>query len=522
MSFPETTERPAGEFEVAPQRATFEEGAFASPLLAVKNIVKEFSGVRVLDCVSLSLQVGEVLGIIGENGAGKSTLLKIISGIYTPTEGVIEVDGRAVDIADSGAARKLGITMIPQEFNLVNDLNVFENIFLGREPRRGFLLDKGAMIERARELLARLNTEISPMEKIENLSVAQKQMVEFAKALSTASRVLIMDEPTTVLTTNEIELLFGVIRDMRARGVGIVYISHKLQEVKEICDRVAVLRDGVLVGVDRTENLSAHEMATRMVGRELSQIFPEKARPQDEIVLEVRGLDSGKVLKEVSFDLRRGEILGFAGLVGAGRTEVAEVLMGLRRKDAGVTDIMGRRVDVRNPAQAVANGLSYLSEDRQGKGIMIRFGIVHNVTLVSLFNYCRNGFIDQDREYLQAEDYVEEFGIRAASLYRNLEFFSGGNQQKVSLAKSLDSSPQILIVDEPTRGIDVNAKREIYHFIQKLTKHGLSCIFISSELEEIIGMCNRVVVMHGGRVAGILEGDAISEREIMFLATNIR
>lgn len=504
-----------------PEASAVPEGASLLPLLTVKNIVKEFSGIRVLDNVSLSLHAGEVLGIIGENGAGKSTLLKIISGIYTPTEGIIEVEGRTVGISDSGAARKLGITMIPQEFNLVNDLNVFENIFLGRELRRGFLLDKSAMIDRARELLARLNTDISPMEKIENLSVAQKQMVEFAKALSVDSRILIMDEPTTVLTSNEIELLFEVIRDMQSQGVGIVYISHKLQEVKEICDRVAVLRDGVLVGVDRTENLTVHEMATRMVGRELSQIFPEKACPKDEIVLDVRGLDSGRLLKDVSFDLRRGEILGFAGLVGAGRTEVAEVLMGLRRKDAGVVQIMGRRVDVRNPAQAVANGLSYLSEDRQGKGIMVRFGIVHNVTLVSLADYCRNGFIDQDREYLKAEDYVEEFGIRAASLYRNLEFFSGGNQQKVSLAKSLDSSPQILIVDEPTRGIDVNAKREIYHFIRKLTDDGLSCIFISSELEEIIGMCNRVVVMHGGRVAGILEGDAISEKEIMFLATNI-
>ena len=492
------------------------------PLLAVKEITKEFSGVRVLDGVSLDLKYGEVLGIIGENGAGKSTLLKIVSGIYTPNSGTLELEGKPIAVSDSGVAQSLGITMIPQEFNLVNELNVFENVFLGRELRRGFLLDKNTMKERTRELMTRLKSDISPTARIENLSVAQKQMVEFAKALSAESRILIMDEPTTVLTSKETELLFEVIRDMKRQGVGIIYISHKLQEVKTICDRVAVLRDGVLVSVDAAEDLSVHEMATRMVGRELSQIFPEKTRPGDEVVLDVCGLDVDGVLSNVTFNLRRGEILGFSGLVGAGRTEVAEALMGLRRKSAGTVHIKGKRVDIRNPSQAVRNGLSYLSEDRQGKGVMVKFGIVQNVTLVSLADYCTRFFIDQDKEYLKAEDYVEEFEIRAASLYTNLEFFSGGNQQKVSLAKSLDSAPGVLIVDEPTRGIDVNAKREIYHFIKKLTEQGLSCIFISSELEEIIGMCNRVVVMHSGRIGGILEGDAINEEDIMLHATGLQ
>ncbi len=491
------------------------------PLLAVKEITKEFSGVRVLDGVSLDLNRGEVLGIIGENGAGKSTLLKIVSGIYTPNAGTLELEGKAVAVSDSGVAQSLGITMIPQEFNLVNELNVFENVFLGRELRRGLLLDKNTMKERTRELMTRLKSDISPTERTENLSVAQKQMVEFAKALSAESRILIMDEPTTVLTSKETELLFEVVREMKRQGVGIIYISHKLQEVKAICDRVAVLRDGVLVSVDAAEDLSVHEMATRMVGRELSQIFPEKTRPGDEVVLDVCGLGVEGVLSDVTFNLRRGEILGFSGLVGAGRTEVAEALMGLRRRSAGTVHIKGRRADIRNPSQAVRNGLSYLSEDRQGKGVMVKFGIVQNVTLVSLADYCERFFIDQDKEYLKAEDYVDEFGIRAASLYTNLEFFSGGNQQKVSLAKSLDSAPDVLIVDEPTRGIDVNAKREIYHFIKKLTEQGLSCIFISSELEEIIGMCNRVVVMHGGRVGGILEGDAINEEDIMLHATGL-
>lgn len=492
------------------------------PLLAVKGIIKEFSGVRVLDDVSLTLHRGEVLGIIGENGAGKSTLLKVVSGIYSPESGTIEIEGKPVAISDSGIARSLGITLIPQEFNLINELTVFENIFLGREILMGSLLDKGAMRLQARTLLSQLKTDISPDTPTENLSVAQKQMVEFAKALAVKSRILIMDEPTTVLTSKEIELLFNVIRNLKEQGVGIIYISHKLQEVKTICDRVAVLRDGILVSTDPVSELTTHEMATRMVGRELSQIFPPKTVPQNDVILKVQHLSSKGAVHNISFELRKGEILGLAGLIGAGRTETAEILMGLRPKHSGSIIIKGEEVNINSPSDAVKHGLSYLSEDRQGKGILIKSGIVHNITLTSLHKYCTCFFIDQDEEYLKAEKYVNEFGVRAASLYTNLEFFSGGNQQKISLAKSLDTEPEILIVDEPTRGIDVNAKREIYHFIKKLTDIGLSCIFISSELEEIIGMCNRVVVMQNGQITGLLEGDAVNEEEIMLHATGIR
>jgi len=489
------------------------------PLLAVKNITKEFSGVRVLDSVSLLLNEGEVLGIIGENGAGKSTLLKIIAGLYKPDAGSIEIDGRAVSIPDPSAAEILKIGIIQQEINLIKDLNVFENIFLGRELKRGVVLDKRAMRERSVELLKRFKAKVSPTGRIDDLSLAQKRMVEFAKVLSAAPRVLMMDEPTAVLTPLEISRLLGEIKDMKSKGVGIVYVSHNLREIREVCDSVAVLRDGVLTGVYRACDLDIRRMATLMAGREPPEAFPGKAKPREEIIMDVKELSVSGILDDVSFNLRKGEILGFFGLAGAGRTEIAEALMGLRRRSSGVITIKGKTVDIGNPSQAIESGLSYLSEDRWEKGMVLDFGIVHNVTLSSLDDYCSYFFIDQDEEYLKADSYVDELDIRAASLYTKLAFFSGGNQQKVSLAKSLDTAPDVIIVDEPTRGIDINTRRAMYCFIKKLTDQGLSCIFISSEMEEIIGMCNRVVVMRSGRVRGILENEGVNEEEIMFHAT---
>lgn len=498
-------------------------GSGGAPLLKVVSACKEFSGVRVLNNVSFALSAGEILGIIGENGAGKSTLLKIISGIYTPTSGEFFFDGEPMRTGSAAEAKRLGITLIPQEFNLVKDLNVFENIFLGAELRSGPLLDKKAMAAEAKRLLDRLGVVIDPREKMENLSVAQKQMVEFAKALSRKSRVLIMDEPTTVLTPPDVRMLFSIIGNLRNEGVAIIYISHKLREVKEICDRVMVLRDGEFVSLDRTEEVGVHEMATRMVGRELSQLFPPKNAPSEEAVLSVEDLSVEGLLSGVSFSLRRGEILGFSGLMGAGRTEVAETLLGLRRKTSGRVSVKGREADIRTPSDAVKLGISYLSEDRQGKGILVKFGISSNISLVSLARYCGAwGLINKKKEREQASEYVREFSIKAASLSTNLEFFSGGNQQKVSLAKCMDTDPEILIIDEPTRGIDVNAKREIYHFIHTLVEKGLSCILISSELEEILGLCHRTVVMHEGRVSGILEGEHLNEEEIMFHATGLK
>jgi ribose transport system ATP-binding protein len=491
-------------------------------LVRTEGIGKEFSSVRVLDGISIEVRRGEILGIIGENGAGKSTFIKILAGIYTPSGGKLFLDGKEMTLHTPADAKRAGISLIPQEFNLIGDLNVYENIFLGNELLGASgLLDRKAMIRRTGELLAGLEVHIDPAAKIQSLSVAQKQMVEIAKALAYDSRLLIMDEPTTVLTKREIDLLFQRMRALKERGVTIIYISHKLKEVEEICDRVMVLRDGAFICLEEARALPIDEMARRMVGRELSQVFPPKRDGAGEVALLVEGLTVPGVIEDVSFELRRGEILGFAGLGGSGRTEVAEAIIGIRRPSRGRILVGEQRLEIRTPADAVRAGIGYLSEDRQGSGILTAFDVPKNVTLLSLKKYLRP-FIDRRRERDQAQRYVEQFSIKAPSLEARLEFLSGGNQQKVSLAKSIDSEPRILIVDEPTRGIDVSAKQDIYRFVHQLAETGISCIFISSELEEVIGMCSRVLVMKGGRVVGQLEGQRVNEEEIMYFATGVK
>ncbi len=494
-------------------------------LLKTEAIGKEFSGVPVLKGIDLEIVRGEVLGIIGENGAGKSTLMKILGGIYTPTSGQISFEGRPVTIRAPSDAKKLGISLIPQEFNLVKDLTVYDNIFLGSEIRqRNGLLDKKAMQARTRALLAELEVAISPDERIDRLSAAEKQMVEISKAVAMDAKLLIMDEPTTVLTQYEIDILYRLMRRLKSQGVTIIYISHKLKEVKAICDRVMILRDGEVICLEPIDKLSTYQMAERMVGRELSQIFPKKERPGAEPVLTVNNLTVPGVLEEITFALNKGEILGLAGLVGAGRTEVAEAIMGIRKHTAGEITLNGARLEVRSPEDAVAAGINYLSEDRQGSGILTGFTVADNITLVSLRAYCDYviGLINGKRQRAAAQEHVARFNIKTQSLDTRLEFLSGGNQQKVSLAKSIDPQPMVLIADEPTRGVDVSAKQEIYRFIKSLADMGLSCLFISSEQEEIVGMCHRVLVMKEGRIMGVLAGDAISEAEIMFLATGVR
>jgi len=493
----------------------------AEKILQIKGVSKEFSKVRVLNNISVEIEKGEVFGIIGENGAGKSTLIKMISGIYVPTEGEIFFEGRRITDFNPQKARELGISLIPQEFNLINELNVFENIFLGKEFKKHILLNKKKMIAKAEELLSMLHTQIKPTDKIQALSVAKKQMIEIAKALAYESKLLIMDEPTTVLTGSEIELLFQLMRRLKEKGVTIIYISHKLKEVREICDRVMVLRDGEQIEIENTQHMDEHQMATSMVGRELSQIFPEKNQPSKATVLTVKNLCVKGILEDINFDLKEGEILGFSGLVGAGRTELAETLMGIRKRLSGQIFIHGKGVHIKNPSDAVKHHIAYLSEDRQGTGIITSFDMTSNITLNSLNDYCKF-LINHKKERVTTEEYVENFNIKAASLKTKLEFFSGGNQQKVSLAKSLDTKPQIFIVDEPTRGIDVNAKREIYHFLKQLASNGIACLFISSELEEILGMCTRVVVMREGRITGILDENDMSEKEIMLYATGLK
>lgn len=489
-------------------------------LCKVVSVAKEFSGVRVLDDVSFELQRGEVFGIIGENGAGKSTLMKIISGIYSATEGEIYLEGEKTEIRSPSDAKRLGITMIPQEFNLVGTLRVFENIFLGAEPKQGLFLDKRHMREKAREYLERLDKKISPDAMIDSLSVAQKQMVEIAKALVHDSKILVMDEPTTMLTDHEIDVLFDLIRSLKEHEVTVVFISHKLKEVSRITDRVLILRDGKLITLSPTAELSEHEMARRMVGRELNQMYPDKAAPAEEIVFEVEGLTVEGIVEDASFNLKKGEVLGFAGLVGAGRTEAAEAIVGLRRKNRGTIRLGGTEIEIGSLREAVNHGIGYLSEDRLGKGIVLGFNIPSNVTLISLDKYAKL-LIDDTKAWQSAEKYIDTFDIRAASLAYQLRFLSGGNQQKVYLAKWMDTDPKILILDEPTRGVDVNAKAELYRFIHSLTDQGISCIMISSEMEEIIGMANRVYVMAEGRITGELSGDEITEQQIMYHAAEL-
>ena len=493
----------------------------AEAILQIKGISKEFSKVRVLNNIKVDIERGEIFGIIGENGAGKSTLIKIISGIYVPTEGELYFENSKITEFTPQTARELGISLIPQEFNLINELNVFENIFLGKEYQKRILLDKKKMIKKAEDLLSMLHTQITPTDKIQDLSVAKKQMIEIAKALAYESKLLIMDEPTTVLTGSEIELLFKLMNRLKEKGVTIIYISHKLNEVREICDRVMVLRDGEQIEIEDTQRMDEHKMATSMVGRELSQIFPEKIQHSQETILRVENLSVKGFLEDISFDLKKGEILGFAGLVGAGRTELAETLMGIRKKQSGKILIHGKEAHIKNASDAVKNNIAYLSEDRQGTGIITSFDMTGNITLNSLKDYCKI-LINHKKERETTKKYVENFNIKAASLKTRLEFFSGGNQQKVSLAKSLDTKPEILIVDEPTRGIDVNAKREIYHFLKQLASTGIACIFISSELEEILGMCTRVVVMREGHITGILDQEEMTEKEIMLYATGLK
>ncbi|MDR0561239.1 MAG: sugar ABC transporter ATP-binding protein [Spirochaetaceae bacterium] len=497
----------------------------AEHILSIEKIAKTFSGVAVLDGISLDIRRGEIMGLIGENGAGKSTLIKIISGIHQPDSGVLRLNGKPERISDYITAKSLGIAIVPQEFNLINTLTVYENIFLGNELRKksGFL-DKNAMREAGAKQLERLKMPVNVNALVSGLSVAEKQMVEISKALMLKARFLIMDEPTTALTGHEVETLFSLMRELKRQSVTMLFVSHKLHEIKTICDRVTVLRDGKLISVDDIAAVDEKDIARKMIGRsDFHRIFPaKKARAPDQAVFEVKNLRIKGLLRDVSFSLRKGEIIGFAGLAGSGRTETAEAVMGLRRADSVSITLDKRPVEIKTPADAVRHGIGYLSEDRQGKGIVQDFALPPNVTLISLKNY-RNGlFLDKTAETEKTKEYVKAFKITAASLGLSLRYLSGGNQQKVYLSRWLDTNPSILILDEPTRGIDVNAKQEIYEFIHQLAERGISCIVISSEMEEIIGLCSRVYVMKEGAITGCLEDEHITEEDIMFYATGIK
>ncbi|RZJ09670.1 MAG: sugar ABC transporter ATP-binding protein [Acidovorax sp.] len=489
-----------------------------------RNVTKEFGPVRVLHGVGFALQPGRVYGLLGENGAGKSTLMKILAGYESPTTGEVVVDG-AVRAPGGGsrAAEAQGIVLIHQEFNLADDLTIAQNIFLGHEIKKGPFLDDKAMREKTRAALAQVGLPLDPDTRVRKLIVAEKQLVEIARALARNARLLIMDEPTATLTPGETERLFALMAGLKAAGVTIIYISHKLDEVERTTDEVVVMRDGLLVAREPTASVTRRQMANLMVGRELADLFPPKlpAPAGGEPAIQVRGLSVPGWAEDVSFDVRRGEILGFAGLVGAGRTELFEGLLGLRPRSAGTVEIAGKPVQLKSPRDAARHGLTYLSEDRKGKGLHVHFSLRPNLTLMALERYAKP-WLDPAAEQAALRDAVQEFGIRTGSLDVRASSLSGGNQQKLALAKVLHPGPSVVVLDEPTRGVDVGAKREIYHLVQRLAEQGLAVVVISSELMELIGLCHRVAVMRAGRLQTTLQEPNLTEEELIAHATGTR
>lgn len=483
------------------------------------NVVKAFGPVQVLHGLSFSLQPGRVYGLLGENGAGKSTLMKILAGYEPLTGGSLRVNGEAQHFGGSREAEALGIVLIHQEFNLAEDLSIAQNIFLGHEKKKGWLLDDAAMARDAAAALAQVGLDIDPDTKVRRLIVAEKQLVEIAKAISRHARLLIMDEPTATLTPGETERLFRLIAQLRAEGVTIVYISHKLDEVERITDEVIVMRDGRFVTRSPTAELTRHQMANLMVGRELADLYP----PRDVVVaatapaLRVRDFSVPGWAQNASFDVRPGEILGFAGLVGAGRTELFEGLLGLRPA-SGSVEILGRPVQLRNPRDAARHGLTYLSEDRKGKGLHVHLGLRQNLTLMALERYA-TPWLHPEAERAALAEAVKDYGIRTGDLEARASSLSGGNQQKLALAKVLQPQPKVVVLDEPTRGVDVGAKRDIYFLIQRLAREGLAVIVVSSELMELIGLCHRVAVMRAGRLVTTLDAEHLTEEELIAHAT---
>jgi ribose transport system ATP-binding protein len=485
-----------------------------------REIVKAFGPVEVLHGVSFTLAPGRVYGLLGENGAGKSTLMKILAGYEAASAGELLIDGRAQRFEGSRDAEALGIVLIHQEFNLAEDLTIAQNIFLGHEKKRGWLLDDGAMNAAAARALQQVGLAVDADTPVKRLIVAEKQLVEIAKAVARNARLLIMDEPTATLTPGETERLFALMAQLKAEGVTIVYISHKLDEVERVTDAVVVMRDGRFVTQRPTAELTRQQMANLMVGRELSDLYPTKDAVPDGAapLLKVQGLTVPGWARDVSFEVRPGEILGFAGLVGAGRTELMEGLLGLRPHSVQRIELAGRLARIRNPRGAADQGLTYLSEDRKGKGLHVAFGLRENLTLMALKRYARPWLKPAaETEALRAA--VQEFGIRTGSLDIRASSLSGGNQQKLALAKVLHPQPKVVVLDEPTRGVDVGAKRDIYFLVQKLAREGRGVIVISSELMELVGLCHRVAVMRAGRLQAVVEAEQLTEEELIAHAT---
>ena len=491
-------------------------------LVEMNGISKDFPGVHALRDCRFDLRRGEVHALVGENGAGKSTLMKILAGVYRMDAGRIRVKGVEVDIPTPRAAQQLGISIIHQELSLMPNLTAAQNIFIGREPRRllPFLLDDRALNRNAQALFDQLHLKLDPQTKVANLAVAQQQMVEIAKALSYRAEVVIMDEPTAALTETEIDELFRIIRKLRETGVGVVHISHRLEELKRISDRVTVMRDGQYIATVDTKGTTIDQIIRMMVGRTIFEEAPELHATDPEVVLDVRDLSRGRAVRHVSFNLHRGEILGFAGLVGAGRTEVARAVFGADRADSAEISVKGRVAHINSPGDAVRRGIGYLSEDRKRFGLALSMDVETNIVLATFRRFLQAfGRIDAGRTRSTALQRVERLAIKTPSIRQKVRNLSGGNQQKVVIAKWLTADTDILIFDEPTRGIDVGAKSEIYHLLNELAQQGKAIIMISSELPEILRMSHRIIVMCEGRITGELSGAGATQEQIMTYAT---
>jgi len=495
-------------------------------VLEMNGISKSFPGVKALDDVTVKIRPGTVHALMGENGAGKSTLMKCLFGIYTPDEGDVLLDGKKVLFTGSRQALDHGISMIHQELLPIPYRSVMENLWLGRYPTKGFgpfrLVDHAKMLEDTKKVLADLNMEIDPKIWVRELSVSKIQSIEIAKAVSYKSRVIIMDEPTSSLTENEVAHLFGIIRRLRAEGVAIIYISHKMEEILAISDEVSIMRDGRHVGTYASSELTTDLIISKMVGRDLTHRFPKRENVPGEVVFKVDRLTSAEArsFKEISFELKKGEILGIGGLVGAKRTELVESLFGLRPIESGELSLYGKRIDIKNATEAIARKMALLTEERRVTGIVPMLSVQDNTLLANLKRYVgKFGLLDQRRGMADVKKSIESLRVKTPTAKTRIKDLSGGNQQKVLIARWLLTEPEILILDEPTRGIDVGAKFEIYTIIADLAKRGKSIIMISSEMPELLGMSDRIMVMCEGRLTGILDGAKTNQEEIMRLAT---
>ena len=489
-----------------------------APFLEMRGITKQFPGVLALDKVSLSIYPGKVLALVGENGAGKSTLMKVLSGVHKMDAGEILLNGKPVTIGNPLASRQMGISIIYQELSVLNNMDIAENIFVGRERKKNGMVDKKAQHEEARRLLARVGLSIDTHTRVGKLSTAQKQMVEVAKALSFDAKLIIMDEPTSSLTEKETATLLDIIHKLRDEGVAIVFISHRMNEIFEIADEIAVMRDGQMVKQLPAEGTQEKDVIAAMVGRDVHDLFVKAEAPIGDVALEVVGLSTKNLLKDISFKVHAGEIVGFAGLVGAGRSEVMRAVFGIDPRETGEIRVHGKPVRIDSTVEALRAGLGFVPEDRKEQGLILKMSVRHNTSIAALSSVAKGWFIDRGAENALSDEYVAKLRVKTPSNEQKVMNLSGGNQQKVVIAKWMATHPAVLILDEPTRGIDVGAKKEIHALMSELARQGVAIIMISSELPEILGMSDRIYVMHDGRIRGELARENASQEAIMKLA----